>query len=112
MSRGVLLKIFVSEDMVHGGEPLYEWILERAEALGIPGGTAFRAVAGYGRHGHLQAQRMIDLAPNLPVQVQFVATELQVRQLLDLLNEARISAFYVRSPVEQGFTGPSGTGRG
>ena len=53
MSEGVLRKIFVSEDMVHDGEPLYQWILQCAAGLGIPGGTASRAVAGYGRQGHL-----------------------------------------------------------
>jgi len=29
----------------------WEWILERARAAGIPGGSAFRALGGYGRLG-------------------------------------------------------------
>jgi len=108
MSESVLIKIFVPENQTHQGELLFEWVLEQAKALGIPGGTAFRAVAGYGRHGHLHQEGYIDLAPNLPMQLQFVGDELQIQKLLDLLHVERISAFYVRSRVEVGFTGPSG----
>jgi len=112
MNQGVLLKIFVPEERVHGEALLYEWILERAKALGIPGGTAFRAIAGYGRHGSLHQEGFIDLMPNLPIQVQFVATEEQAQQLLNLMRAEQISAFYVRSPVELGFTAEPRTTRG
>ncbi|MFT3790053.1 MAG: DUF190 domain-containing protein [Rudaea sp.] len=41
---------------------LYEWLLERARKLGIHGGSAFRAIAGYGRHGRLHEQQFFELA--------------------------------------------------
>ena len=106
MTQNILLKIFVPENQTHQGELLFEWILGRAQALGIPGGTAFRAVAGYGRHGHLHQESFIDLAPNLPMQLQFVGGEEQIEQLLHLLRTEQISAFYVCMPAEVGFTGP------
>ncbi len=108
MTQDILLKIFVPENQTHRGELLFEWVLERAQALGIPGGTAFRAVAGYGRHGHLHQESFIDLAPNLPMQLQFVGSEEQIEQLLHLLRAEQISAFYVCMPAEVGFTGPPG----
>ncbi|MGE5028228.1 MAG: DUF190 domain-containing protein, partial [Betaproteobacteria bacterium] len=51
--QGVCLKFFVSEMQRHGSELLYEWLLERARDMGIAGGTALRAIAGFGRHGRL-----------------------------------------------------------
>jgi PII-like signaling protein len=107
MSENALLKVFVPENHSHKGELLFEWVLEQAKALGIPGGTAFRAIAGYGRHGHLHHESYIDMAPNLPVQVQLVATQEQARLLLDLLRSEQVNAFYVLSPVEVGFTATS-----
>ena len=55
---------------------------------------------------------MLDLAPNLPLQVQFVVSAMQARQILDALKQAQVSAFYVHSLVKLGLTGPSDAGPG
>ena len=41
------LTFYVSEKQLHGGKLLYEWLLEEARELGILGGSAFRAIAGF-----------------------------------------------------------------
>ena len=46
-----LLTFYVSEKQHLGGMPLYEWLLEEAKAMGVHGGSVFRAIAGFGRHG-------------------------------------------------------------
>ncbi|MBS1221689.1 MAG: hypothetical protein H6R23_1309 [Proteobacteria bacterium] len=51
--KGTYLKFYVHEHRRHHGILLYEWLLERARKLGIHGGSAFRAIAGFGRHGVL-----------------------------------------------------------
>ena len=48
-----LLSFYISEKQHHAGMPLYEWLLEEAKSLGVPGGSAFRAIAGFGRHGKM-----------------------------------------------------------
>jgi PII-like signaling protein len=48
--QGSYLRFYVHErDRVHG-RPAWEWLLEQANALGIRGGSAFKAMAGFGRH--------------------------------------------------------------
>ncbi len=54
--RGTYLKFYVQEKRKHEHILLYEWILERAKALGVQGGSAFRAIAGFGRHGTLHEE--------------------------------------------------------
>ena len=49
--NAVCLQVFVSEASRHHGKLTYEWLLDTAQALGIAGGSAFRALAGFGRHG-------------------------------------------------------------
>jgi PII-like signaling protein len=104
MTQAVLLRLFVPENAKHHGELLYEWILERAKGLNIPGGSAFRAIAGYGRHGAMHHAGFFELAPNLPVQVEFILPEPLARELLSLLSDQKVSVPYALEPVETGYT--------
>ena len=49
--KGTYLRFYVHELRKRDGEPLYDWVLNKAKAMGIHGGSAFRAISGYGRHG-------------------------------------------------------------
>jgi uncharacterized protein len=101
----VYLMLFVRELERHDGKLLYEWLLEQAKALGIPGGSAFRAIAGFGRHGVLHEEGFFELAGDLPVQLEFIVSEEQARLLLDLIRRAGLNLVYSRFPVEFGVTG-------
>lgn len=102
--QGVCLKLFVSEIQRHDGTLLYEWLLEQAKVLGITGGTAIRAVAGYGRHGRLHEEIFFELAGDLPVEVEFLLDEAQSGQLFELLRQHQLKLFYVRMPAQYGVT--------
>lgn len=102
--QGICLKFFVSEARLHNGVLLYEWLLERAKEMGIVGGTAIRAIAGYGRHGRLHEEAFFELAGELPVEIEFLLAESMAQQLLDLLHAENLRLFYVRMPAEYGVT--------
>ena len=101
---GHFLKLYVSQTAKHDGKMLSEWLLEEARSLGIPGGSAFRAVAGYGRHGRLHEEHFFELAGDLPMMVEFFAEEAAIAMLLARLQEQKISLFYVRFKAEAGIT--------
>jgi PII-like signaling protein len=102
--QGICLKLFVSEAQRHEGGLLYEWLLEQAKALGIRGGTAIRAIAGYGRHGRLHEEAFFELAGELPVEVEFLLGETEARQMLDLLKRHRLRLCYALMAAEYGIT--------
>jgi uncharacterized protein len=104
-TRADCLKIYVTELRKHDGKLLYEWILEQAKAIGIPGGSVFRAIAGYGRHGRLHEEIFFELGADLPVELEFVAGSDQIERLLALLEKEKMGLFYVRSAVESGLIG-------
>ena len=54
--KGTLLRFYVHENRKHHHLALFEWLLEQAKKQGIHGGSAFRAIAGFGRHGILHAR--------------------------------------------------------
>jgi uncharacterized protein len=103
--QGIYLKLFVPEALRHHGDLLYEWVLKQAEATGIPGGSAVRAMAGFGRHGRLHEQHFFELAGELPVILEFFADEAAINQLLALLNAECNSLFYIKFHAEAGQTG-------
>lgn len=100
--QNVYLKFYVTEKQRHNGELLHEWLLEQAKKSGIPGGSAFRAIAGYGRHGHMHDETFFELAGEMPMQVEFVLNAQQADSLLNALRVYKLNLFYVRYAVESG----------
>ena len=100
--QGTALRFYMHENRRHHGLLLYEWLLEKAKAMGIHGGSAFRAIAGYGRHGLLHEQHFFELAGDVPVVVEFIVSEQEAQQLLDLAQGEKVHAFYTKSPTEFG----------
>jgi PII-like signaling protein len=103
--QGICLKIYLTEIQKHNGKLLYEWILERGKGMGVPGGSVFRAIAGYGRHGRLHEEAFFELAADLPIELEFVANEELIENLLELLEREHLRLFYVKFPVTSGFLG-------
>ena len=97
-----MLDFYVSEKQQHAGKLLYEWLLEEARALGITGGSAFRAIAGFGRHGRMHEESFFELAGELPVKVEFVVDDEHADRLLSVLRDRKMQIFYLRSKVESG----------
>ena len=100
--NGVLLRFYVHENRKHGHILLYEWVLERARRLGIKGGSAFRAIAGFGRHGVIAEQHFFALAGQLTVLVEFIASEREADELLRIVREDGAHLFYARFAAEFG----------
>ena len=102
MTSGVLLRFYVHERRLHRHVALFEWLLEQAKSLGIGGGSAFRAIAGYGRHGVLHEEHFYELAGDLAIAVEFIVTRDEADALIALVERESIDVPYVRMPVEFG----------
>ncbi len=100
--RGINLKLFVTEVQRHNGMLLYEWLLEQAKKMGIPGGSVWRAVAGYGRHGKLHEQTFFELAGDMPLELEFILSEAEADTLILLVQKEGLKLFYVKSAAEFG----------
>ena len=101
----VCLRVFVSESSRHHGKLTYAWLLDTAQTLGVPGGSAFRALAGFGRHGRHDAG-FFELAGELPVVVEFFVEAAEADRLLLAVSDAGLQLVHARWPVQVGVTGP------
>jgi PII-like signaling protein len=97
-----MLDFYVSEKQRHDGRLLYEWLLEEGRALGIHGGSAFRAIAGFGRHGTMHEDSFFELAGELAVKVEFIVDDEHADKLLAVLHARKMNIFYLRSAVQAG----------
>jgi PII-like signaling protein len=107
--KATVLRLYMHESRRFHGMLLYEWLLEQARKLGIHGGSAFRAVAGYGRHGVLHEQRFFELAGELPVVTEFIVSEPDAERILALVRKESIDLVYVRWPAEYAATSSPAT---
>lgn len=102
MSPQYALRFYTHENCKLHGILLYEWLLENARKNGVHGGSAFRAIAGYGRHGNLHEQHFYELAGDLPVVVEFLLSAEEADAMLARLRAEKVSLFYTRIDVEFG----------
>jgi PII-like signaling protein len=96
----ILLSFYTSEKQHHSDMPLYEWLLEEAKSLGVHGGSAFRAIAGFGRGGHMHEDTFFELAGELAVKVEFILEEEQAEQLLERVRSQKMKIFHVIQRVQ------------
>jgi PII-like signaling protein len=103
---GSLLRFYVLEKAHVHNLPVWEWLLERANKMGVRGGTAFRSIAGFGHHHAMREAHFIELAGMLGVEVEFVVTEDEARQLIDLVQREGVRAFFAQIPAQFGTINP------
>lgn len=103
--RGLCLRFYFCDGPGEPGSPRHEWLLQHARSLGMPGGSVFRAIAGFGRHGGLHEPRFGELPGTQPVLVEFVLHEEDARRLIDSLAGEPVALTCVRAPVEFGLVG-------
>jgi PII-like signaling protein len=107
--NAVALRFYVHQPRKHGNVLLFEWLLERAKELGIHGGSAFFAAAGYGRHGVIHEQRFFELPEVLPVLVEFIVSPDEAERMLTLVRAENIHCLCTRTPTEVILIGDPGT---
>lgn len=99
---GVYLRFFMHANARHDGTLLYEWILEQARKEKLGGGSVFRAVAGFGRHGVLHEEHFLELGGDLPLKLEFLLRPSEADTLLDIVRASGAELVYARSASEIG----------
>lgn len=94
--KGIHLRFYTYENRKHGSMLMYEWLLEFAKARGIHGGSAFRAIAGFGRHGRLHEEHFFELAGDVPILIEFIAEEAAADALIAALRAEKVHLFCAR----------------
>lgn len=97
--KGECLRIYVDEARQHHGVLLWEWLLKKASALGIRGGSAFRAIGGFGHHHDVHESRFFELAGTTGICVEFIVDDGEAEKVISLVREEGIRVVFARMPV-------------
>jgi uncharacterized protein len=107
--QGSFFRFYVHEGHRHQHRLVWEWLLEEANKLGIRGGSAFRAMAGFGRHHLLHEAHFFELQGELAIEVEFIVTDEEAAKLLELLHREKVRLFYAHIPARFGVVNPDST---
>lgn len=105
MDDYLLLRFYVHENHRVHGKLLWHWLLEEANGMGIAGGSAFRAMAGFGANHIMREERFFELQGTLMIEVQLIVTEAQAKALIDRVSQEKVNAVYALIPARFGVIG-------
>lgn len=106
--KGTCIRFYAHENRKVHGIVFHDWLLGEAKKLGIHGGSAYKAIAAYGRHGVLHESKFFELAGDLTVVVEFIVADDEAERLLAAIRAANLHCFYARMPAEFDVLGPAG----
>ncbi len=78
----VLMRIHISENDKHGHRPLYESLIDLMMDEGMAGATVLRGVSGFGPHLVYHTDKLLELAKDLPMIIEVVASEEKLEALM------------------------------
>ena len=92
LEKAKLLRIFLGELDKYKGRPLYEAIIRAAQQEGLAGATVLRGVESFGASHHVHTAKILRLAEQLPLVIEIVDGEENIRAFLEPLHELLDSA--------------------
>jgi len=81
------VSIYVGEDEQYQSNPRYAAILDFLFYRGVSGATVTRGIAGFGADHQMHTSRILRLAENLPIKIEFVETAEKLEEILPKLEE-------------------------
>ncbi len=96
----MLLRIYTEEGKRDGHRPLHEAIVLKAREMGLAGATVLRGPMGFGHSHAIHTAKILDLAARLPLVIEIVDAEDNIRAFLKALNGMRDIGLVTTEKVE------------
>ncbi|HTS81161.1 MAG TPA: DUF190 domain-containing protein [Myxococcaceae bacterium] len=98
--RGKRVRIYVNEGDKVGHQSADIAILTFLRRENAAGATVFRAIEGFGGHGEIHTARLVDVAPALPMVIEWIDSEERVDRLLPKVKELVPRGLITVDPTE------------
>lgn len=102
--QGYQLNFYTLQNRKHQDQTVSEWLVDKAQMIGIRGATVIYGDESFGSDGRLHATRFFEQAEQ-PLLVVMVVSDQECAQLFAMIHETGLKVFYTRVPVEYGYTG-------
>lgn len=101
--QGYQVNFYTLQNRKHQEKSVSEWLVNKAQMIGIRGATVIHGDEGLGSDGQLHAARFFEQAEQ-PILVVMVVSETQYTKLFSLIQETGLKVFHTRTLVEYGYT--------
>lgn len=108
MEDAVLLRIFLGEDDMRDGVPLYRLLLETAIHEGLAGGTVLPAPMGFGVSRYLRSGLNPDAGAQMPIVVEIIDRPDKIDAFLPLIEPMIDSGMITLEALKARLLVPSG----
>jgi uncharacterized protein len=108
--QALLLRIFIGEDDVFDGAPLYEAIVMKARETHLAGATVLRGAMGFGASSRLHTTKILRLSEDLPLIIEIVDSEDKINAFLPMLDGMMSSGLITLEKVQVLQYGAKATG--
>jgi PII-like signaling protein len=95
-----LMRIFTSERARGSHRALFEDIVRKARDQGLAGATVLRGPMGFGSTSRIHNANILDLSSNLPLVIEIVDSEDNLRAFLDSLGDLKELGLVTLEKVE------------
>jgi len=95
----LLMRIHIGENDKYGHRPLYEALIELFMREGFAGATVLRGIAGFGPHLVYHTDKLLDIAKDLPIIVEVVASEEKVNDVMPKIDEMMLGGIITLETV-------------
>jgi PII-like signaling protein len=99
-NQAVLLRIFIGEEDVFQGAPLYEAIVIKAREKHLAGATVLRGPMGFGKSSRLHTSKILRLSEDLPLVIEIVDSEDNINAFLPVLDGMMSSGLITLEKVQ------------
>ena len=98
-TEGMLLRVYISETAMTGGQPTYQFLTQFFRKHGFPGCTVYRGLIGYGHEKDTKIFDVYQQALDIPVVVDVVDTPERVGQIRDEVERIVENGLVILQPV-------------
>lgn len=98
MAKITVVRVYLSES----NHLLGDLMAKLHDEEKVRGVTVFRGISGFGRDGKIHSSRLLDLATDLPVVIEFFDQPAKAEKIIQHLNEMVGSAHIVSWSAETG----------
>lgn len=106
MEDAVLLRVFLGEDDMADGKPLYRALVERASREGLAGGTVLPAPMGFGISRDVRSGLNPDAGARMPIVVEIIDRAEKIDAFLPVLETMIDSGLVTMERVKARFFAP------
>lgn len=94
-----ILRIYITEDARIHGLPLYHAIINEAYRLKLEGAVVFRGISGFCAQSKILNANIVDLTSVLPIVVEVIEKEENLRKLIPFLDENLHEGFVMMEDI-------------